>query len=81
MLTKEDLKLLQSKGIDPKTIDIQIENFKKGFPFIRLIKPATIKDGIRSFGPKDIQRLADYYLANYKGYEVLKFVPASGMRT
>ena len=78
MLTKEDLKLLQSKGIDPKTIDIQIDNFKRGFPFIKLIKPATIKDGIRAFGPKDVQRLADYYLSNYKGYEVLKFVPASG---
>jgi hypothetical protein len=78
MLTKEDLKLLQSKGIDPKAIDIQIDNFRKGFPFIKLIKPATIKDGIRAFGTKDIQRLADYYFANYKGYEVLKFVPASG---
>jgi hypothetical protein len=78
MLTKEDLKLLESKGIDPKTIDIQIDNFKKGFPFIKLIRPATIKDGIRAFGAKDIQRLADYYLSNYKGYEVLKFVPASG---
>jgi hypothetical protein len=78
MLTKEDLKLIQSKGIDPKAIDIQIDNFKKGFPFIKLVKPATIKDGIRAFGPKDVQRLADYYLSNYKGYEVLKFVPASG---
>jgi hypothetical protein len=78
MLTKEDLKLLQSKGIDPKAIDIQIENFKKGFPYINLVRPATIKDGIRSFGTRDIQRLADFYLSNFKGYEVLKFVPASG---
>ena len=78
MLTKEDLKLLQSKGIDPKAIDTQIDNFKKGFPCINLVRPAVIKDGIRAFSPKDIQRLADYYLSNYKGYEVLKFVPASG---
>jgi hypothetical protein len=78
MLTKEDLKLLQSKGIETRAIDLQIDNFKRGFPFIKLIKPATIKDGIRAFGPKDIQRLANYYLSNYKGYEVLKFVPASG---
>jgi len=78
MLTQDDLKLLQSKGIDPKAIDTQVDNFKKGFPFIKLIKPATIKDGIKAYGPKDIQRLADYYLSNYKGYEVLKFVPASG---
>jgi hypothetical protein len=78
MLTKEDLKLLQTKGIDQKSIDIQISNFKNGFPFIRLAKPATIKDGIHAFGPREVQRLADYYNANYKGYDVLKFVPASG---
>ena len=78
MLTKEDLKLLQTKGIDQKSIDIQISNFKNGFPFVNLAKPATIKDGIHAFGPKEVQRLADYYTSNYKGYEVLKFVPASG---
>lgn len=78
MLTKEDLKLLQIKGIDPKSIDIQISRFKNGFPYIKLAKPAMIKDGIHAFGPKEVQRLADYYNLNYKGYEVLKFVPASG---
>jgi len=78
MLTKEDLKLLQTKGIDQKSIDIQISNFKNGFPYIKLAKPATIKDGIHAFGPKEVQRLSEYYNSNYKGYEVLKFVPASG---
>ena len=78
MLTKEDLKLLQTKGIDQKAIEIQINNFKNGFPFITLAKPATIKDGIHAFSPEEVQRLAAYYNSNYKGYEVLKFVPASG---
>jgi len=78
MLTKEDLKLLQTKGIDQKSIDIQISNFKNGFPYIKLAKPATIKDGIHAFNPKEVQRLSEYYNSNYKGYEVLKFVPASG---
>lgn len=78
MLTKEDLKLLQTKGIDQKSIDIQISNFKNGFPYIKLAKAATIKDGIHAFGPKDVQRLAEYYNANFKSYEILKFVPASG---
>ena len=79
MLTKEDLKLLQTKGIDQKSIDIQISNFKNGFPYIKLAKPATIKDGIHAFSPKEVQRLSEYYYSNYKGYEVLKFVPASGL--
>ena len=78
MLTKEDLKLLQTKGIDQKLIEIQISRFKNGFPYIKLAKPAKIKDGIHAFDPREVKRLADYYNSSYKGYEVLKFVPASG---
>ena len=41
-----DLSQLQSLGIQTETAEEQIENFKKGFPFLKLIKPATIGDGI-----------------------------------
>ena len=41
MFIKEDLKQINEKGIDLKTIEKQIENFKKGFPFVQLVAPAT----------------------------------------
>lgn len=78
MFTKEDLKQLQSKGIDPKVAEAQIENFKKGFPFINLDRPAIVGDGIKTFNARDAKKLSYFYDSNSRKYEVLKFVPASG---
>ncbi len=78
MFSKEDLKQLQQRGIDPKTVETQIENFKRGFPYIKLDRPAIIGDGIRAFNAREAKKLSYYYDSNLKKYEVLKFVPASG---
>jgi hypothetical protein len=78
VFSKEDLKQISSKGIDPKIIEIQIENFKNGFPYINLDRPAIVGDGIKTFNLRDAKKLSYYYDSNSKKYEVLKFVPASG---
>lgn len=78
MFSSNDLKLFQSKGIDVKTIEQQIENFKRGFPFIDLVEPATIKNGIKVLSESEIEKLQKYYDRNLEDYEILKFVPASG---
>lgn len=78
MFTKEDLKQLQLKGIDPKTVENQIDNFKKGFPSINLDRPAIVGDGIKVFNGREAKKLSYYYDSNSKKYELLKFVPASG---
>lgn len=78
MFSSNDLKLFQSKGIDVKTIEQQIENFRKGFPFIDLVEPATIKNGLKVFTDSEIEKLQKYYDRNLEDYEILKFVPASG---
>mgnify|MGYP000931478088 CR=1 FL=1 len=78
MFTKEDLKQFQSRGSDIKTVELQLENFRNGFPFINLDRPAIIGDGIKTFNQRDAKKLSYYYDSNSKRYEVLKFVPASG---
>lgn len=78
MFTKEDLKQLQLKGIDPKTVENQIDNFRKGFPPINLDRPAIVGDGIKVFNGREAKKLSYYYDSNSKKYELLKFVPASG---
>ena len=78
MFTKDDLKQLQSRGSDPKVVELQIENFRKGFPYINLDRPAIVGDGIKAFNQRDAKKLSYYYDSNSKRYEVLKFVPASG---
>jgi hypothetical protein len=78
MFTKDDLKQLQSRGSDPRTVETQIDNFRRGFPFIDLDRPAIVGDGIKAFNQRDAKKLSYYYDSNSKRYEVLKFVPASG---
>jgi len=78
MFTKDDLKQLQSHGIDPKTAELQINNFVKGFPYINLDRPAIVGDGIKAFNAKEAKKLSYFYDSNSKKYEILKFVPASG---
>lgn len=78
MLSPQDLQQLKQKGIDPPQIDLQIENFKKGFPFVDLMAPATKGNGVQVFDEIEINRLAEYYNLHGPNSEVVKFVPASG---
>ncbi len=78
MFSANDLKLFQSKGIDIKTIEQQLESFKRGFPYIDLVDPCTVKNGIKVFSDNEIEKLQKFYDKNFEDYEILKFVPASG---
>ena len=81
MFTKDDLKQLHSRGSDQKVVEYQIDNFRRGFPFINLDRPAIVGDGIKAFNQRDAKKLSYYYDSNSKRYELLKFVPASGAST
>lgn len=78
MFTQNDLRQFQSKGIDIKVIEQQIDNFKSGFPFVELVSPATINNGLKTFTEADADKLMIFYDKNYEDFEILKFVPASG---
>jgi len=79
MLTQQDLKQLAQKGISEQQIEIQLGQFKTGFPFLKLEAAAAIGKGI--VAPDEASRKS-YVEAwqQYKaaGRKVVKFVPASG---
>ena len=60
-------------------IQKQIERFKKGYPFRRLIRPATVGDGIRKLGEDKSRVLQRKYDDSLSKTSVCKFVPASGV--
>lgn len=73
-----DVKEIEARGITTDKISEQIEIFKKGFPFCRLLRPCTIDDGITSLDEDDLERLGNVYSnAAFRG-RAMKFVPASG---
>ena len=79
MLTKKDLDQLALKGISEEQINTQLEEFKTGFPFLKLEAAASIGHGIIAPDSEERQRMVDAWNA-YKaeGKKIVKFVPASG---
>ena len=79
MLTQEDKEFLAQKGISEEKLNAQLENFKTGFPFLKLAGAAAPGKGITIATETEKQD----YLAAWNAYlegdgKVLKFVPASG---
>ena len=79
MLTVQDLKQITQKGISEEKLNNQLEQFKTGFPFLKLEAAAAIGRGI--IAPDEAQRqqyVEAWNLYKAEGRRVVKFVPASG---
>ncbi len=81
MSTEKDLVQFREKGITLETIRQQLSNFRKGFPFLTIIKPAIIDDGILEVPEKEAYIYQQKYDSGKEGLMILKFVPASGAAT
>ena len=82
MINQNDQKLLQSKGISTEKVTEQLEQFKIGFPFMDVKKPASLSDGIISLDEEQKLMFTDQYRYGVdNGCSVIKFVPASGAAT
>jgi len=78
MFNKADLLQIEKRGSEVAVILWQIENFKKGFPFTNLQRPAIISDGIKQFVQSEIDQMVSYYDIHSGNCNIIKFVPASG---
>ncbi len=81
MLNKNDIAQLQNQHRDITKVQQHIEIFKQGFPFLSLVKPARIGDGIKKPGENETRYFINNYEKNLGNRKVLKFVPASGAAT
>lgn len=79
MFKPEDISQIKAHGSQPEVIEQQIENFKAGFPFLKLIEAASNYHGIIKLSESEIQKyISIFEEKNSKELELLKFVPASG---
>lgn len=79
MLTQTDLSQLQEKNISQDQIETQLNYFKTGFPFLKIINAASLEKGVLRISDENENKYLnawDKYLAEEK--KVTKFVPASG---
>ncbi|MBO4535661.1 MAG: DUF4301 family protein, partial [Bacteroidales bacterium] len=77
MFSEKDIRQIQARGADLQQIEEQIEHFRKGFPWMKIVAPATPQRGIRVLSAAEAGEAAAYYRkADIQGK--CKFVPASG---
>ena len=79
MLSQQDLNQLAAKGISAEKLNSQLEEFKTGFPFLKLEAAASVGKGIIAPTEADVKQYEEAW-EQYKaqGHSIVKFVPASG---
>jgi hypothetical protein len=77
-LTSNDIKQLQKKGLTEADIEQQLENFRQGFPYTRLVKAATPGDGIKILDHEELSKFKKVYGDSVYNNTIKKFIPASG---
>lgn len=65
-----------NKKVD--VVQLQLESFKQGFPFLSLVGPATPARGIQVWEETQVQHYQSYFQRKAAELEIVKFVPASG---
>ncbi|MDX1909203.1 MAG: DUF4301 family protein [Bacteroidia bacterium] len=78
MFSAQDLQQIQSRGSQLATVEEQIQYFVQGFPFLQVLKAATVGDGIIRLSDEETDTYAQAYTEAMGDKKVVKFVPASG---
>ncbi|KPL13411.1 MAG: hypothetical protein AMS26_14610, partial [Bacteroides sp. SM23_62] len=76
--TRQELALLAERGMPPESIEIQLENYRNGFPPVDLSAPATPGNGIICMSDNEVQKYAMRYENIQRNLQSVKFTPASG---
>lgn len=79
MFTTQDLDLIKRKGMSLATIEENLKRFETGFPYLKVVAPATIGNGvIKLTNSEETECIYAWENFVHTGGDVEKFVPASG---
>ena len=74
MFSEKDLSLIEARGANVETILEQIENFKVGFPYLNVVRAATIDDGMIQLGDEKAKELSKDFDDQIFGKKLLEFI-------
>ena len=69
---------IKEAGVDIAEVEKQLEYFRKGFPYLDVVRAASIGDGILKLDDTQIEKCIAHYEEQQSALQVVKFVPASG---
>ncbi len=78
MFSTDDKAQMRERGSSEAVVTEQIRNFEQGFPFVQLIRPATVGDGLLRLNDAQLTHYVALHEQTLPSKEVVKFVPASG---
>lgn len=81
-MKKQDIDKILANGLGLADVEAQLDQFKRGFSPLPVVRAAVVGDGILSLNQNqvdDLVKMYDKQICN--GLEVVKFVPASGAAT
>ena len=81
MFTEKERLQIEAHGLSVEQVEHQIENFQKGFPYLKVVAAASPADGILTLSPEEITEAVARYEAESPKLKIQKFVPASGAAT
>lgn len=81
MFTQQDLQQIADHGLTPGQVETQLENFRRGFPFLNVVRAASPGDGVTVVDRAQADEAVARYEAAAGRLGVVKFVPASGAAT
>ena len=78
MFTAKDYEQIKAHGLTVEQVERQIENFRKGFPYLKIAAAASPENGIAVLTDKEIANARELWDEASKSLTAVKFVPASG---
>ncbi len=81
MFTEKERAQIECHGLTAEQVERQIENFKKGFPYLKVVAAASPEDGILVLTPEEVAEAVACYEEKAPNLKIQKFVPASGAAT
>lgn len=81
MFTEKDLQQIVAHGLTVEAVERQIENFRQGFPSLKVVSAASPSDGITVLTAEQAAAYAEKFENRGETVTVAKFVPASGAAT
>ena len=81
MFTEKDLRQIEARGLTLGQVEAQLENFRRGFPFLKVVRAASPGDGVTLLDAAAADAAVARYERDAARLGVVKFVPASGAAT
>ena len=79
MFSNKDIEQITKRGSSLPEIENQLNHFRKGFPYLKVLRPATIGDGIIRLDEEKVSVAVRQFTQKVgEGLKPAKFVPASG---